>query len=539
MEQKKKKTLHLTIGSTIPSESGEIEIHDKNAADIIRCTDYDYSYENGEPISIDFAMAVTMTKEELEQELKKADGCDYDLVFDEKRIRFVFKGQVIQITGKPDGEETGEYRLAAGKPVLYEEKNVSDVCPESIVKAFRSYYMERGRWPIIPEELLQWGIGHAGGLPSDWGDGGTAYDRIQAVIDLQNEARFLYIESIPASGARWQENIKDILCILKELQSVQVCENKRGLFSRDGILYQKLPENNKKIEACACVVEFCPLAWQQTEICLDPSVQVIARMAFWGNRKLEKVVITGNQAEIRPSAFLHCPALREVRLSEGSIVYCTVSAFDEGSAVYKALLAEWISDSGYNGALENVVCFGRCGENTWRYTDRENTEHVIGTGEMWDREPWPGAKQSLHFGGCRLIIHDGVTSLGKYAFDMQNFDSISFAGSIREVRRGAFCWMSRGPEKIIFTGENPPEDWLVWLRSDLFAYENTVLYLPEKWRSAMTHSYFESIREKIREDRQPPQKTTIFDLDLKDRTAFIDDLEKEVYKEAKCRFRWI
>jgi hypothetical protein len=44
----------------------------------------------------------------------------------------------------------------------------------------------------------------------------------------------------------------------------------------------------------------------------------------------------------------------------------------------------------------------------------------------------------------------------------------------------------------------------------------------------MTHSYFENIREKIREDRQPLQKATIFDLDLEDRIAFIDDLEKEV-----------
>ena len=522
-----KKTIHLTIGSTIPSESSEIEIHDRNAAGIFHCIDYDYSYENGEPTSIEFAMAVTMTKEELEQELKKADGCDYDLVFDEKRIRFVFKGQVIQITGKPDGEETGEYRLTDGKPVLYEEKNANDACPETILKAFRLYFAECGRWPGTPEELLQWGIGHED-LTTDWGDIENAYDRIRTLIDLQNEARFLYIESIPASGARWQENIKDILCILKELQSVQVCENKRGLFSRDGILYQKLPENNKKIEACACVVEFCPLAWTQTEICLDPSVQVIDRRAFWGNRKLEKIAITGKQAEIRTSAFLHCTALKEVRMSGESIVYCTASAFDEGSAVFKALLADWVSDSGYNGDPENVVCFGRCGENTWRYTDRENTEHVIGNGEMWDWEPWPGVKQSPDFGGSRLIIHDGVTSLGKYAFDMQSFDAISFAGSIRKVRCRAFRWNRRGPEEIIFTGENPPEDWLVWLRSDLFAYENTVLYLPEKWRSVMTHSYFENIREKIREDRQPLQKATIFDLDLEDRIAFIDDLEKEV-----------
>ena len=38
----------------------------------------------------------------------------------------------------------------------------------------------------------------------------------------------------------------------------------------------------------------------------------------------------------------------------------------------------------------------------------------------------------------------------------------------------------------------------MWLRSDLFAHDNTSVYYPEKWMKEFNHEYFERIRHKIK-----------------------------------------
>lgn len=65
---------------------------------------------------------------------------------------------------------------------------------------------------------------------------------------------------------------------------------------------------------------------------------------------------------------------------------------------------------------ENIVASGECGDNlTWKL-DTDGTLTISGTGDMWDYEyassPWYSYNSSIE----RIIVEEGVTRIGSYAF---------------------------------------------------------------------------------------------------------------------------
>lgn len=527
------------------------------------------------------------------------------------QIQFDIGSMLIALVPSQNTEESGAFELYfrehASRRAGIKDMKDTDLCPGFIIDLFKDYYLGTESWPLTPEMLLQ-RLEEEGRKRLGAEERNIIADKIRQVIDLQNQVRTLYIANMPESLYHMPYVFRYILHLLKELQSVQVCENKCGFFSKDGILYftdeegciDDIPEYDAELILCPPV---SPL----TEIRLDKSIKSIARNAFMGNKNLvqiesesqnfkifefafrgaeslETVRIGGKHVEIQDRAFLGCHALKHCMIHRGSIIHCPDTAFDSETPFYQELLTEWVEDSGYRGVPGDVAVFGRCGDTAWRYKDRENTEHVIGHGEMWDFDNnfWT---LSPDFESRNLIIHDGITALGAYAFCRRDYETVTFAESIREIREGAFfatdcvnitlpgtikyigkkafwsveCYTKRieissaieqieaaafranyeGPSEVVLTGENPPEDWYMWMRSDLFVDEATVTYFPEKWRNVMTEEYFNYLLRVKRAPELPEEKESFYDYSYEDRCNFFYEMERALLQENNTgRFRW-
>jgi uncharacterized protein YjdB len=89
---------------------------------------------------------------------------------------------------------------------------------------------------------------------------------------------------------------------------------------------------------------------------------------------------------------------------------------------------------------ENIVFSGKCGENlTWKLDD-EGKLTISGNGEMYDYEytsdiPWYSHLESIK----TLVIEDGVTSIGNWAFeDCFNLTSMTIGNGVTSIGLHAF-----------------------------------------------------------------------------------------------------
>ncbi len=84
--------------------------------------------------------------------------------------------------------------------------------------------------------------------------------------------------------------------------------------------------------------------------------------------------------------------------------------------------------------------FGQCGDQLyWKITDY--ILHIGGTGDMWDFESSFGMVVSAPWRSedfDRVVIHDGVTSIGAWAFEDANLKTIEIPASMKEIRTAAF-----------------------------------------------------------------------------------------------------
>ncbi|MDE7093279.1 MAG: leucine-rich repeat protein, partial [Oscillospiraceae bacterium] len=90
---------------------------------------------------------------------------------------------------------------------------------------------------------------------------------------------------------------------------------------------------------------------------------------------------------------------------------------------------------------EDVVTSGKCGENvTWNFDETTGILTIDGTGEMqdfnfYDDVSWKYLRENIK----TVIINDGVTSIGNYAFlECSSLESISIPESVIEIGLSAF-----------------------------------------------------------------------------------------------------
>ena len=233
-----------------------------------------------------------------------------------------------------------------------------------------------------------------------------------------------------------------------------------------------------------------PWSGQQiTQVVIEPGITSVGDYAFWGCGQLKAVTLPDTVTRIGKFAFEGCDLLQEITLPDG-IAEIGKKAFSKCGSLTAITLPASV------GALgEDVFAGGEkrikvtvepgsyaeryCAENGLPYTGGENTPEatptpqadiresntcgenltwtlengtltISGTGRMDDYEqsqelpdrngtarpgssaPWSGSAFTA------LVVEDGVTSIGNYAFEGCGMTEVSLPGTLVSLGEGAF-----------------------------------------------------------------------------------------------------
>lgn len=234
-----------------------------------------------------------------------------------------------------------------------------------------------------------------------------------------------------------------------------------------------------------------------TTVTISNSVATIGNAAFWSCERLASLAIGNKVATIGEGAFAECNSLTYVAIpnnvtSIGDYAFnsCTsLTSVTIGARVdfigleaflncenlknvyYHGTAEEWnnISIGSFNTKLQSaikhydikaIVDSGTCGKNlTWKL-DHEGVLTISGTGAMtsWTSSlpaPWHSNRSKVK----KVIISNGVTSIGEYAFSLcVNLTSVTIPDSVTfiEGRAFGFCSSLTGiviPNRVMSIGE--------------------------------------------------------------------------------------
>ena len=186
-----------------------------------------------------------------------------------------------------------------------------------------------------------------------------------------------------------------------------------------------------------------------TNIEIPDSVTSIDRYAFYNCDSLTSVTIGDSVTSIGNYAFEDCDSLTSVTIGD-SVTSIGDYAFQWCSSLtdvyYGGTSAQWnaLKEACYEGnnPLFNANLHpyetGTCGSNaTWEYYEGVLT--ISGTGDMYDYKskgaPWYSFMDDIE----TVIIQNGVTNIGEYAFyGCHSLKSITIGNSVTSIDRYAF-----------------------------------------------------------------------------------------------------
>lgn len=175
-----------------------------------------------------------------------------------------------------------------------------------------------------------------------------------------------------------------------------------------------------------------------TSVQIEDGVTSIGDNSFKGLKKLTDVTIADSVTTIGENAFVDCESLNNVSLSE-SIASVEKSSFDDKDSLEISCSigskAHIYIYKNYKNVVINAIP-GICGDNTQWTIDKEGTLNILGEGEMFDyqkgKAPWYTFRTSIN----KVIISDGVTSVGSNAFfgcaKLTNVEGLDYVESIGE-----------------------------------------------------------------------------------------------------------
>lgn len=224
-------------------------------------------------------------------------------------------------------------------------------------------------------------------------------------------------------------------------------------------------------------------------IVIKDGVTSIGRNAFYNCDDLWSVEIPDSVKTINPYAFYYCSWLSHVYFTGSQNEWNSINIYEEGNnklnnATVHIAVKEitWIVDGAetvdeysfgdeiiipetpvkdgyifkgwsaeipetmpdydleFTAILEKILVTGTCGENlTWSLNDETGELIISGTGDMYDwtsaTSPWYSYRTMIK----KVIIGDGVTSIGNYAFQNCNvFESITIGKDVTRIGDCAF-----------------------------------------------------------------------------------------------------
>ncbi|MBE5808582.1 MAG: leucine-rich repeat domain-containing protein, partial [Clostridiales bacterium] len=167
-------------------------------------------------------------------------------------------------------------------------------------------------------------------------------------------------------------------------------------------------------------------------LALPQGTKWIETEAFYGDTSIDRVVLGNDVMSIGTRAFANS-SLKEIDLP-ASLTYIADSAF---SGMSKVTATAPKGSYAYNWALDhdNVALTGSCGTNcTW--TLWQGTLTIAGTGAMknyTDASPFPADHVT------RIVIKNGVTAIGQYAFyGLENVTSVTIPSTVTSIKNHSF-----------------------------------------------------------------------------------------------------
>lgn len=149
---------------------------------------------------------------------------------------------------------------------------------------------------------------------------------------------------------------------------------------------------------------------------------------------------------------------------------------------------------------------GTCGDGlTWQIAD--NTLVISGTGAMYDYtadSPAPWLAHKLNF--SRVIVQEGVTSIGSYAF-FSLIGTYKIAASVKKVGACAFRNDRSSGSHCVFFGTAPE------IAEDAFSGWMTRVYILPHWEQAARQNYGGSLTWRVMELKLADSSKALYGLD--------------------------
>lgn len=167
-----------------------------------------------------------------------------------------------------------------------------------------------------------------------------------------------------------------------------------------------------------------------TEIEVADTATEIKPYALRGCESLEKITFPEDLLTIGDSAFANCTSLTDVYYEGSNVQWNNISIGEDNTYLINAEIHFASSE----------LASGTCGENLQWSLNTDGVLEIYGSGEMtsWTNEEsveWYALKSSI----VELVIKDGVTSIGKYAFyGCNNLKDVSIADTVVIINDSAF-----------------------------------------------------------------------------------------------------
>ena len=184
---------------------------------------------------------------------------------------------------------------------------------------------------------------------------------------------------------------------------------------------------------------------------IPDSVTSIGSSAFNNCVNLTTITIPAGVTSIGQSAFCYCIKLANVYCyADPDSLNWDGASFDD--FIYDGSTVCYVSAEHYSGYFSKFgpnsdtpvnVTFcpaGKCGENaTWKLDLTTGTLTISGTGDMYDYQENTSSLPWYSYGMTSVVIENGITSVGKYAFNgCNNLTSVDLPASLTSISESAF-----------------------------------------------------------------------------------------------------
>ncbi|MBP5366455.1 MAG: leucine-rich repeat protein [Bacteroidales bacterium] len=193
-------------------------------------------------------------------------------------------------------------------------------------------------------------------------------------------------------------------------------------------------------DKCTLYVPMDMLDYYKDEIVFKDFSKIVGFYEVTIDADIEKGKVKVDKAEILPDESFTITAIPDKD-------YCIDSVYVDGKAIAAKdgkYTVDKVNSDKVVGAAFKLITSGKCGENAmWNYDEETGTLTISGTGDMYDYEkncaPWITLKNNCTIN--KLIVEEGITSIGDYAFYLVSYnDYAEIASTVKKIGKYNFLY---------------------------------------------------------------------------------------------------